>query len=52
VAIVSYPEDGATAHDLLAAADSGLEETKRERAAATPDSDPAETVSKPERRAS
>jgi len=52
MAIVSYPEDGATAHDLLAAADSGLEETKRERAAATPDSDPAETVSKPESRAS
>ena len=52
VAIVCYPEDGATARDLVAAADSGLEEAKREKAAATPDSDPVETASKPGRRAS
>jgi diguanylate cyclase (GGDEF)-like protein len=52
VAIVCYPEDGATPRDLIAAAASGLEETKREKAAATPDSDPVETASKPARRAS
>jgi diguanylate cyclase (GGDEF)-like protein len=52
VAIVCYPEDGATPRDLIAAAASGLEETKREKAAATPDSNPVETASKPARRAS
>jgi diguanylate cyclase (GGDEF)-like protein len=52
VAIVCYPEDGATPHDLIAAAASGLEETKREKAAATPDPESDETASKPARRAS
>jgi diguanylate cyclase (GGDEF)-like protein len=52
MAIVCYPEDGATPNDLVAAAASGLEEAKRERAGATPASDPVETASKPERRAS
>ena len=52
VAIVSYPEDGATSHDLIAVAASGLEEAKREKAAATPDSEPIELASKRERRAS
>jgi diguanylate cyclase (GGDEF)-like protein len=52
MAIVCCPEDGATARDLVAAAASGLEETKREKAEAAPDSDPIETTSKPERRAS
>ena len=52
VAIVCYPEDGATPRDLIAAADSGLEEAKKEKAAATPEPDPVETASKPVRRAS
>jgi diguanylate cyclase (GGDEF)-like protein len=52
VAIVCYPEDGATPNDLIAAAASGLEEAKREKAAEAPDSDPAETVAKAGRRAS
>jgi len=52
VAIVCYPEDGATPRDLTAVATSGLEEAKREKAPATPDSDPVETASKPARRAS
>jgi len=52
VAIVCYPEDGATPRDLIAAAASGLEEAKKEKAAAIPDPDPVETDSKPARRAS
>ena len=52
VAIVCYPEDGATPHDLIATAASGLEEAKREKAAATPDSESDDTASKPARRAS
>jgi diguanylate cyclase (GGDEF)-like protein len=52
MAIVCYPEDGATPRDLIAAAASGLEEAKREKAAATPNSDPVDTASKPEERAS
>jgi diguanylate cyclase (GGDEF)-like protein len=52
VAIVCYPEDGATSQDLITVAASGLEEAKREKAAATADSEPVETASKPERRAS
>jgi diguanylate cyclase (GGDEF)-like protein len=52
VAIVCYPEDGATPHDLIAAAASGLEETKREKAAAAPDPESDEAASKPARRAS
>jgi diguanylate cyclase (GGDEF)-like protein len=52
VAIVCYPDDGATPLDLMAAAASGLEEAKREKAAATPDSDPVETAPKPAKRAS
>ena len=52
VAIVCYPEDGATPHDLIEAAASGLEEAKREKAAATPDSESDESASRPARRAS
>jgi diguanylate cyclase (GGDEF)-like protein len=52
VAIVCYPEDGVTPHDLIAAAASGLEETKREKAAATPEPESDEAASKPARRAS
>ena len=52
VAIVCYPEDGATPRDLTAVATSGLEEAKREKASATPDSDPVDTASRPSRRAS
>jgi diguanylate cyclase (GGDEF)-like protein len=52
VAIVCYPEDGATSRDLITVAASGLEEAKREKAPATPDSDSIETASKPARRAS
>jgi diguanylate cyclase (GGDEF)-like protein len=52
VAIVCYPEDGATPRDLIAAAASGLEEAKKEKAAANRDPDPVETDSKPARRAS
>jgi len=39
VAIVSYPEDGATARDLMATAASSMEEAKREKLAASPDSE-------------
>jgi diguanylate cyclase (GGDEF)-like protein len=52
VAIVCYPEDGATPEDLIATAGSGLEQAKSEKAAEAPESDPAETNSKPARRAS
>jgi diguanylate cyclase (GGDEF)-like protein len=51
VAIVCYPEDGATPRELIAAAISGLEEAKKEKTARAPDSEPAETASKTERRA-
>jgi diguanylate cyclase (GGDEF)-like protein len=51
VAIVCYPEDGAISHDLIAAAASGLEEAKREKAATTPDPESDEAASKPARRA-
>lgn len=44
-AIVCYPEDGATARDLIAAAASGLEEAKREKLATAPDSEPVEAAS-------
>ena len=50
-AIVCYPEDGVTARDLVAAATSGLEEAKRDKAATTPDIGPVEAASEPTRRA-
>jgi diguanylate cyclase (GGDEF)-like protein len=52
VAIVCYPEDGTTAHDLVAAAASGLTEARREKEAETPNSESAESAAKPARRAS
>ncbi len=52
VAIVCYPEDGTTAHDLVAAAANGLEEARREKGAETPNPESAEPASKAVKRAS
>jgi diguanylate cyclase (GGDEF)-like protein len=51
-AIVCYPEDGATPYDLLATADSGLEEARREKSPAEPEPEPVQTTFRPARRAS
>jgi diguanylate cyclase (GGDEF)-like protein len=44
-AIVCYPEDGATARELVATAATGLEEAKREKLATAPNSEPVEATS-------
>jgi two-component system cell cycle response regulator len=51
-AIVCYPEDGATARDLIATAASGLEQAKREKLAAAPDSESPQAAPETARRAS
>jgi diguanylate cyclase (GGDEF)-like protein len=52
VVIVCYPEDGTTAHDLVAAAANGLGEARREKEAETPKPESPESASKAARRAS
>jgi diguanylate cyclase (GGDEF)-like protein len=49
-AIVCYPEDGATPHDLVATALNGLEEAKKEKQAAAPESEAIEMPFRSSRR--